>query len=237
MALTNAEGWLLGTPFGGLRSHPTQEPAGARLRAFACPDRHLRPLEGPGGCGASECHLHTRCNPDVSLLSAPHVSGLHTVNAICIRGCVRIAHGRDGIKPRVKSPPATPALRSFPHSCRPGSPSGPQPKPGNNPRTVHWNDDDARERAIAHTQAPSGSAWRKADVAGQTICSSQRCRGRLVQPGKSHGRSRPKTPLNRSRTAAFPAIRAASSARISVSERGQFANRGRSPTMAGAAPR
>ena len=57
-----------------------------RMRTLECPDGHLRPLEGPGGCGASECHLHTRCNLDVSLLSALPVGGSHTVNAICIRG-------------------------------------------------------------------------------------------------------------------------------------------------------
>ena len=111
----------------------------ARLRAFACPDGHLRPLKGPGGCGASDCDLHTRCNPDVSLLSALHVSALHTVNAIRIRGCVRIAYSRYAIITNVKP------LRSVPDSCGTGdpwpsgSPPAQQREAGNQRRTARSN--------------------------------------------------------------------------------------------------
>ena len=125
----------------GALSHPTQVPAGARLRAFACPDGHLRPLEGPGGCGASECHLHTRCNPDVSSLSAPPVGGLHTVNANRIRGCVRTAYSRDAITTGVKSlPDASPSMRQ-PAFSPSGFPSEPLRVAGDEPAVARTRDE------------------------------------------------------------------------------------------------
>ena len=114
----------LRTPFGVWVYTPHTASCGcAPFARMACPCGHLWRHEAPGGCGASECHSHTPRNPDVSLLSAPHVCGLHTVNADCTRGCVRIAHEQGAIKSGVKPP--TDALDTVPPSTlpTPGVPS------------------------------------------------------------------------------------------------------------------